>query len=201
MGWPLNAPDQPVVRVSWDQAQAFCRWLSAKTGLSFHLPTESQWEYACRAGTPTPFFFGDLQADFSRWANLADANIRNLAYEAWRPKPPDIVPRDERFDDQALVTAEVGSYEPNAWGLRDMHGNAAEWTRTSYRGYPYRDDDGRNDETDRGPKVVRGGSWRDRPKLGRSAQRECFPPYQRVFNVGFRVVCESPSLTVASAEQ
>ena len=171
LGWPLNRPEQPVVRVSWEQSMAYCQWLSAKTGLRFTLPTEAQWEYACRAGTETPFFFGKADADFAAYGNLADVNIRNLAYEAWRPKPPDIVPRDDRFDDQALVTAAVGSYRPNAWGLCDMHGNVAEWTRTAYRGYPYQDGDGRNEAQPNGPKVVRGGSWRDRPKLCTSAAR------------------------------
>ena len=192
LGWPLNRPEQPVVRVSWEQSMAYCQWLSAKTGLRFTLPTEAQWEYACRAGTETPFYFGKADADFSAYGNLADVNIRNLAYEAWRPKPPDIVPRDDRFDDQALVTAAVGSYRPNAWGLCDMHGNVAEWTRTTYRGYPYQDGDGRNEALPKRAKVVRGGSWRDRPKLCTSAVRWRYEPYQRVFNVGFRVVVQDP---------
>jgi len=192
LGWPLNRPRQPVVRVSWNRAMAFCRWLSRKTNLSITLPTESQWEYACRAGTSGPFFCGDLDTDFSAFANMADASIRKLAYEGWRPKSPDLVPRDARYDDHTLVTADVGSYRPNAWGLHDMHGNAAEWTRSTYRPYPYRDDDGRNGPAAGGRKVVRGGSWYDRPKRCRSAFRLGYRPYQRVFNVGFRVVCEAP---------
>jgi formylglycine-generating enzyme required for sulfatase activity len=191
LGWPLNRPRQPVVRVSWNRAMAFCRWLSRTTNLNVTLPTEIQWEYACRAGTSSPFFYGDLDTDFSAFANMADASIRKLAYEGWRPKSPDLVPRNARYDDQALVTADVGSYQPNAWGLHDMHGNAAEWTRTTYRPYPYRDD-GRSDPGTTGRKVVRGGSWYDRPKRCRSAFRVSYAPYQPVFNVGFRVVCEAP---------
>jgi formylglycine-generating enzyme required for sulfatase activity len=190
LGWRLDRPTQPVVRVSWQEAMEFSRWLSAKLGESVTLPTEAQWEYACRAGSASPLAYGDLDSDFSRLANMADTNLRRLADEGWRPKSPDLVPRDARFDDGALVTAVVGSYRPNAWGLHDMHGNVAEWTRTTYQPYPYRSDDGRDALGAQGPKVVRGGSWRDRPKFCRSAYRWSYPPYQKVFNVGFRVVIE-----------
>jgi formylglycine-generating enzyme required for sulfatase activity len=97
---------------------------------------------------------------------------------------------DVRFDDGAPVTAPVGSYRPNAWGLHDMHGNAAEWTRTTYKPYPYREGDGRNEGTAKGPKVVRGGSFFDRPRRCRSALRRDYVPWQRVFDAGFRVVCK-----------
>ncbi len=191
LGWPLNKPDQPVVRVSWLEAMSFCRWLSDKLGIEATLPTEAQWEYACRAGSATPLFFGGLNSDFSQWANMADRSIKLLAYDSWPPRPPDIAPRDDRFDDGYLVTAPVGSYRPNAWGLYDMHGNAAEWTRTLYRPYPYREDDGRNSFIATGRYVVRGGSWRDRPKRCRSSFRLAYQAYQKVFDVGFRVVCKS----------
>jgi len=188
LGWPLDEPEQPVVRVSWDRAVAFCRWLSEKSGMQFSLPSEAQWEYACRAGTDGPFSYGGLDSDFSPFANLADYTIRDLAYEGWRPKSPDLVARDARFNDHTLVTANVGSYQPNAWGLLDMHGNVWEWTRSAYRPYPYREDDGRNELSAQGNKVVRGGSWYDRPKRCRSASRLSYRAYQRVYNVGFRVV-------------
>jgi formylglycine-generating enzyme required for sulfatase activity len=189
LGWPLNRPRQPVVRVSWEEAMAFCHWLGAKLGEKVTLPSEAQWEYACRAGSATPLSYGDLDTDFSRSANLGDINLRRLASEGWRPKSPDLVPRDDRFDDQALVTAEIGGYQPNAWGLHDMHGNAAEWTRSAYRSYPWRADN-RDDADSVGKKVVRGGSWRDRPKFCRSGSRLAYPAYQKVYNVGFRVVIE-----------
>jgi formylglycine-generating enzyme required for sulfatase activity len=191
LGYPLDGPQQPVVRVSWHDAADFCRWLSERTGLPFQLHTEARWEYACRAGTATPFSYGDYDTDFAPFANLADTSIRDLAYKSWSPRTPDLVPRDDRFNDHALVSVPVGSFRPNAWGLYDMHGNVAEWTRTSYRPYPYQDADGRNAESDTGRKVVRGGSWRDRPARCRSSARLSYPPYQRAFNVGFRVVCES----------
>ncbi|MGD0899762.1 MAG: SUMF1/EgtB/PvdO family nonheme iron enzyme, partial [Thermoguttaceae bacterium] len=133
-GIPLNRPEQPVVRISWDQAMAFCRWLSTKTGVTCRLPTEAQWEYACRAGSALPLSFGAVESDFSKHANLADASF----FKA--PKYPGHKnAADQRFDDKAGVTAPVGSYEPNVWGLCDMHGNVAEWTLSLYHPYPYDD--------------------------------------------------------------
>jgi len=96
------------------------------------------------------------------------------------------------------VTANVGSYKPNAWGLHDMHGNVWEWTRSTYRPYLYRPNDSRNDIGNTGRKVVRGGSWHDRPKRCRSAFRLSYPAWQKVYNVGFRVVVE-PRQTLAAA--
>jgi len=191
LGWDLNHPDQPVVRISWQEAVAFCQWLSNKTGLKVSLPTEAQWEWACRAGTDTPLSYGDLDTDFSQFANMADFTIRELAYDVRDQYPPDIVPRDARFNDKALVTAEVGSFRPNAWGLHDMHGNVWEWTRSMYRPYPYDTADGRDDLNGDGDRVARGGSWYDRPKRCRSAFRLSYPAWRKVYNVGFRIVVES----------
>ena len=180
-GYPANRPKQPVVRVSWQRAMAFCQWLSDKTGEKFAVPTEAQWEYACRAGAATPLHFGDLNADFSKFANLADATLKKMT----RRDSPDWIPKDARFNDGAMVTVDVGRYSPNAWGLHDLHGNAAEWTRNEYGSYP-----GADDRPSRAPRrVVRGGSWYDRPKRCRSASRVSYPSWQRVYNVGFRVVC------------
>jgi len=183
LGWPLNRQRQPVVRISWEQAMAFCRWVSEKTGENITLPTEVQWEYACRAGTATSWNYGDESADFSAYANMADQNLRRLAWEGWRPRSPDTVARDERFDDGHLVTAAVGTYAPNPWGLHDLHGNVAEWTASKVASAAA----GR---TDRDLRVVRGGSWRDRPERCRSSFRLAYAKFQPVFNVGFRVVVE-----------
>jgi formylglycine-generating enzyme required for sulfatase activity len=187
LGWPLDGPEQPVVRVSWNEAMAFARWLSGRAGLDCSLPTEAQWEYACRAGAATPFWYGGSDADFSPFANLADATVRDLAFRQWSPKGPDLVPRDDRFNDRSLVSVNVGGYRPNPWGLCDVHGNVAEWTRTVYRPYPYQDD-GRDDPEASGPKAVRGGSWRDRPWRCRASFRLAYPAWHRAYNVGFRVV-------------
>ncbi|MHC4167901.1 MAG: SUMF1/EgtB/PvdO family nonheme iron enzyme [Planctomycetota bacterium] len=191
LGWDLNGPHQPVIRVSWKEATAFCRWLSERTGLKVSLPTEAQWEWACRAGTDSPLNYGDPDTDFSAVANMADFTMHELVYDARNQFSPDLVPRDARFDDEELVATNVGSYLPNRWGLYDMHGNVWEWTRSSYRRYPYDSGDGRNDATDPGRKVVRGGSWYDRPKRCRSAFRLSYPGWRKVYNVGFRIVVES----------
>jgi formylglycine-generating enzyme required for sulfatase activity len=183
--------------VSWSEAVKFCDWLSRRTGRKLSLPTEAQWEYACRAGSAEEFAFGDLDADFSGYANLADKKLREFAdnpYQVYAPltnatKYDDWIPRDGRFNDGVLVSAATGRYKTNSWGLYDMHGNVCEWTRTLYRPYPYREDDGRNNLSETEDKVVRGGSWYDRPKRARSAFRIAYRPYQKVFNVGFRVVC------------
>ncbi len=208
-GFPLNGPKQPVVRVSWQQAVAFCDWLSRKTGSRFSLPSEAQWEYACRAGSDRAFSFGDLNVDFSVYGNMADKKLREFADDPYQVYAPlvnatvydDWIPRDTRFNDGTLVSSAVGKYLPNCWGIHDMHGNVSEWTRTAYRPYPYRDDDGRNSLTLPGDRVVRGGSWYERPKRARSAFRLAYRPYQKVFNVGFRVVCsgrESTGATIAA---
>jgi formylglycine-generating enzyme required for sulfatase activity len=119
-GYPANEPRQPVVRVSWQEAMDFCRWLSAKTGETFSLPTEEQWEYACRAGTATPLWIGGLQADFSPAANLADRTFRFMPTLGWS-LPSDAVPpyrpAVQTVDDHFRVTAPVGSFQPNPWEL------------------------------------------------------------------------------------
>ena len=196
-GHPLNGPKQPVVRVSWEDAMAFCRWLSERTGEAFALPTEAQWEHACRAGTATPFSFGGFDTDFSAHANLGDARLRDYALETYIqvhliPNPgryDDWVPKDARFNDGAFLSAEAGRYTPNPWGLCDMHGNVWEWTLSAYRPYPYNDGDGRNDPTLTERRVVRGGSWYDRPYRAASSFRLGYEAWQPVFNTGFRVAC------------
>lgn len=192
-GYPLNAPRQPVCRVSWQESLAFCQWLSERTGRPFTLPTEAQWEYACRAGTATPLWYGSLETDFSRFANLADYSLRFVDTFGWglpSGAVPPWRPAIESVNDRFRVSAPVGSFQPNPWGLYDLHGNVGEWTRSLHRSYPYRDDDGRNDVAAAGRRVVRGGSWYDRPRYARSAYRLSYPAWQGVYDVGFRVVCE-----------
>jgi formylglycine-generating enzyme required for sulfatase activity len=189
-GISLDQPAQPAVRVSWNEAVDFCRRLSADTGLRFQLPTEAQWEYACRAGSSTPLAYGTIDADFSHVANVADATLSRFDTVTGGVIVLQDIPADQRYNDGAITTAPVGSYRPNAWGLFDMHGNAAEWTLSNDAAYPYRSDDGRNTPENEGRKVVRGGSFYDRPKRCRSAFRLSYPAWQKVHNVGFRVVCE-----------
>jgi formylglycine-generating enzyme required for sulfatase activity len=190
-GVQLDGLQQPAVRVSWNEAVRFCQRLSQETGLRFALPTESQWEYAARAGTVTALHYGDTAADFTAWANAADRSLTCLYTGTAGVVNFQPLPADMRFDDGAIGTAPVGSYRANAWGLYDMHGNAAEWTRSAYRPYPYDPEDGRNDVRGTSatePRVVRGGSFADRPSRCRSSFRLAYPAWQPVYNVGFRVV-------------
>ncbi|MEI6645725.1 MAG: SUMF1/EgtB/PvdO family nonheme iron enzyme [bacterium] len=196
-GYFMDDPRFPVIHVTWEQANAFCAWLSKKINKTVRLPTEAQWEWACRAGTVTPMNYGDLNTDFSKKENLADATLVQLAVSGIDPQPMvnpsplyDYELRDRRFNDGVLHLAKTGSYTPNAWGLYDMHGNVAEWTRSAYRPYPYSDSDGRNNTTVDERKVVRGGSWYRRPQLASSSWRWSYPGWMRPFDVGFRVVIE-----------
>ena len=193
-GWPVNGPTQPVARVSWDEAMAFCRWASRLTGQRVTLPSEAQWEYACRAGSRTALAFGGVDTDFGKLANLADATLHSVeTHTPWALPSGAIAPwkpAAEKVDDGQRVSAPVGSYQPNAWGLCDMHGNVAEWTRSDYKPYPYVDTDGRNATKGGALKAVRGGSWRDRPFRCTSAWRLGYYTYQPVWDVGFRVILE-----------
>ena len=208
-GHIANHPDQPAARVSWSEAAEFCRWMSRKTGRKVTLPTEAQWEWAARAGTETQFFYGTMETDFGRFANLADQALRwyKMGYDGpsalqrRNPYPPEMnFPlHDERFRDTWFVVDYTGQTEANAWGLKDMVGNVSEWTRSSYRRYPYRDTDGRNDEGSSERKVARGGSWADRPADAGSSVRRAYQPWQKVYDVGFRVVVEDADTTVARA--
>lgn len=181
-GYPVNGPEQPVVRVSYHQAEAFCSWLYSRTGMRCLLPSEVQWEYACRAGTSTALWYGPTEADFAQYANLADAQLRRVdTYAPWAIPSgaiPEWRPAVATVDDGHRVSAPVASYRPSPWGLYDMHGNAAEWTSSPYTSYG-------------GAMVVRGGSWHDTPPWARSAVRNAYPPYRRVFDVGFRVAAEA----------
>ncbi len=209
-GYPVNLPDMPAVRLSWKQAVGFCRWLSVRlakaepplAGRKATLPTEAQWEWACRAGASTPMFYGKREDDFSKHGNMADISLSyfsgNPYVQDWtkaRYKNPtniydNWIPQVGTVNDGGFLSRAGGKYQPNAWGLHDMHGNVAEWTRSIYRPYPYRDGDGRNAPEATGKRVARGGSWYDRPKLSTSSFRRPYRDYQKVYNVGFRVIVE-----------
>jgi formylglycine-generating enzyme required for sulfatase activity len=197
-GEAANRDRQPVIRITWQEATAFCRWLSERTGQPFTLPTEAQWEFACRAGTVTPMHYGRCDRDFGRLANLADERVNNLT----RRDSPRWIPSIDHVNDGSVVSDQVGKYSPNAFGLYDMHGNVAEWTASTYRPYPYNPGDGRDRPGTAGRKTVRGGSWYDRPQRAGSSFRLAYQPWQRVFNVGFRVVSEAgPSVKLTAAER
>ncbi|MES2261187.1 MAG: SUMF1/EgtB/PvdO family nonheme iron enzyme [Pseudomonadota bacterium] len=167
-----QADDHPVVGVSWNDAQKYLAWLSDKTGQLYRLPSEAEWEYACRAGTHTAFSFGD--AISTELANY-DGNFtyNGGAKGAFRQG-----------------TSKVSAFAPNPWGLFDMHGNVWEWVQDvvhdSYEGAP---NDGRAWETGGDPvrRVLRGGSWLYQPRYLRAALRNGFSAVLANDIVGFRV--------------
>ena len=195
-GYPANKPEQPVIRVSYNDAMEYCRILSQKTGLNITLPTEAQWEWACRGGSDQDFWFGNLNADFGKKDNLADVTTNKFAVIGVDPQPmsPEsswykyytFLPKAENVDDGSLVQVGGKKYEANPFGLYCMHGNVAEWTRSDYVPYPYKENSKKVSEY----KVVRGGSYIERPKHSTAYSRKGFYPYQCVFNVGFRVIIE-----------
>lgn len=199
-GYPSNLPNQPVIRISWDEAMSFCKQLSMKTGLKVSLPTEAQWEWVARNGQESNFWYGANNADFSAYENLADDQLRNMAVIGIDPQPMpesnklknyfDFIPRVKGVDDGQMIAGDVGRYKPSPWGVYDLYGNVQEWTRSDYVSYPYKDKDGRNDGNSNMQKVVRGGSWRDRPTHASASYRRYYQPYQKVYNVGFRIVVE-----------
>ena len=195
-GYPANKPEQPVIRVSYNDAMEYCKILSQKTGLNITLPTEAQWEWACRGGSDEDFWFGNLNADFGKKDNLADVTTNKFAVSGVDPQPmsPEspwykyytFLPKAANVDDGSLVQVGGKKYEANPFGLYCMHGNVAEWTRSDYVPYPYKENPKKVSEY----KVVRGGSYIERPKYSTAYSRKGFYPYQCVFNVGFRVIIE-----------
>ena len=182
---------RPVVSVSWDDAQAYVRWLSAKTGKRYRLPSESEWEYAARAGTRTSRPWGDSESGQCLYANGADAAVKRRS-RTWEAETV------ASCDDGRTLTAPVGRYEANAWGLHDVLGNVWEWTRDcwngSYAGAP-RDGSAWN-SGDCSRHVLRGGSWGSVPRLLRSANRHGSISGDRSHDTGFRV---ARTLTAAEA--
>lgn len=189
---------RPAIRVSWEQAMEYCRKLSEQTGLKITLPTEAQWEWAARAGSDGENWWG-IDPDFSPYENLADVQLQKMAVSGVDPQPMspnsqifkywDFLPKDASVDDGNMLLGKSGSYKANPWGLYDMQGNVAEWTRSDYRPYPY---NAKADATNvsNAEKVARGGSWIDRTKNASLSTRRHFLPWQRVRNVGFRVIIE-----------
>ncbi len=170
--------NRPVEKVSWDDAQEFCQRLSAKTGKDYRLPSEAQWEYACRAGTTTPFHYGEtLTTELANYDGNSSYN--NGSKGQYRKEP-----------------TEVGSFPANDWGLYDMHGNVWEWCEDDYHdNYTDVPKDGSAwVESDRTMtnRVLRGGSWDHYPVDCRSACRNDLSHIYLYSFVGFRVCCVPP---------
>jgi formylglycine-generating enzyme required for sulfatase activity len=176
--------DHPVVVVTWGDAVAFCDWLSRKEGKTYRLPTEAQWEYACRSGAKTRFCIGDNEEDLKAVGNIADASLKKKwVAMTW----------GTGWDDGFPFTAPVGKFQANAFGLHDMHGNAWEWCADWY-GEDYYSKSPRQDP--QGPangkeRIARGGAWSTQPKFCRSAFRDWHEPAYRSDCVGFRVVAQA----------
>jgi formylglycine-generating enzyme required for sulfatase activity len=180
-GFPQR-DDHPVVNITWADAVAFCAWLSRKEGRTYRLPTEAEWEYACRAGTTTRYSFGDDPELLPKYANTYDASgAREFPeWAKWAVKGDDGYP----------FTAPVGSFLPNAFGLYDMHGNAWEWCsdwygEVYYSRSPVEDPQGPETGTLR---ARRGGGWHVWPMYCQSWYRNYNTPQSRYLNLGMRVV-------------
>ena len=148
----------PVTRVSWEDCQEFIKKLNAKTNGGYRLPTEAEWEFACRAGTSTAYSFGD-----------------------------NITPKEANYSGSKIdKPVAVGSYQPNAFGLYDMHGNVFEWCEDWHGEYPFAVTDPKGPATGK-YRVLRGGSFNFRDSNARSSDRDVFTPSLRSDFVGFRL--------------
>lgn len=185
--WGVNQSDSsPVVNVSWNDAVAFCDWLSGMEGTTYRLPTEAEWEYACRSGTSTLWYHGDDAEGVARIGNIADAAARNL-FAAKNPEYTFIDPNDDW-----AFTAPVGQFGANRFGLFDMHGNVWEWCYDWYdvTAYAHRGDITINpviSSSGDDRHVFRGGCWNSQSWVTRSACRSGRPSNYRDFRCGFRV--------------
>ncbi|MCE5276963.1 MAG: formylglycine-generating enzyme family protein [Planctomycetaceae bacterium] len=172
----VRGPALPVLNVTWTAANEFCEKLSKITRRRVLLPTEAQWEYACRAGSAGPFSAGkSIKPDHANYDARYAYGVGTLLVDESKgdPKP-----------------APVKSRKPNAWGLYDMHGNAAEWCRDWLGPYPaaaVKDPVG-PDQGER--RVLRGGSWKTRPTFCRSANRDAAAADYSSPAIGFRVIVE-----------
>jgi len=179
--WQVSGMDTnrfPVENVSWNDAVEFCRKLSEKESRNYRLPTEAEWEYACRAGTKTPFSFGSV-------LNGREANCNGESPYGTAEKGPNL-----------QRTTTVGSYPPNAFGLHDMHGNVWEWCADWYHHYYYQiapEKDPPGPETG-SSRVMRGAGWGNAASDCRSALRGSDAPTFRR-DVGFRVACDAPEIS------
>jgi formylglycine-generating enzyme required for sulfatase activity len=175
-----NWENRPVEEVSWDDAVAFCEKLSKLTGNDYRLPSEAEWEYGCRAGTTTPFYFGEtITTDL---ANYRGTDWERYGWSGSYGSGPKGVCRSE--------TTEVGKFPPNAFGLYEQHGNVWEWCgdnlHENYEGAPTDGSVWKGGNESR--RVLRGGSWGNYPVDARAASRNGSIPDDRNVSFGFRVV-------------
>ena len=176
----FKGDQRPVEQVSWDDAMEFCHRLSQRTGRHYTLPNEAQWEYACRAGTISPFNCGSTIC--TKLANFDGTKVYG----------------DGDKGDLLEETTDVTTFPANPWGLHDMHGNVWEWCEDHWHGdYEGASEDGRAWVNEKDKKSIdrlksrplRGGSWGSPPANCRSACRRDYPPTERNYYIGFRVCC------------
>jgi len=188
----VQTDEQPLVNVSWNDAQEFTTWLSQKEGKTYRLPTEAEWEYACRAGTKTAYSSGDDPESLAALANIADRTAKEKY-----PERTTIAARDGY-----VHTAPVGRFRANAFQLYDMHGNVWEWCQDGYDRAYYNHSTA---DDPRGPsgasrRVFRGGSWSDDPRDCRSANRNGGGPASRGSHMGFRLAVDQSGRLPARAD-
>ena len=184
--------EHPVVEVSWNDTAAFCAWLSRKEGKTYELPTEAEWEHACRAGTNTRFWSGDTEDSLEGNANSGDASLKGkIDAEAMKDWDWKFVP----WDDGYAFTSPVDHFKANPWGLYDMGGNVCQWCADGYDKYQ----DGHiidpNSKVSATFRVLRGGSWVHAARHCQSASRDLLYPLIRCHYLGFRVVLRPPART------
>ena len=194
--------DKPVEQITWYEAQEFCARLSQLTGENYRLPSEAEWEYACRAGASeyTEYYFGDdaSQLDDYGWYGNNSGDRAIDADRIWKEVNQNASQYTQRLRQNNNGTKAVGQKLPNAWGLYDMHSNVWEWCaddwHDNYEGAPIDSQVGTKDiknYEDGGAtkKLLRGGSWYDNAQLCRSAFRDSFIARYQDGSIGFRVVC------------
>ena len=206
----VQSDQHPVVCVSWNDAQSFCAWLSKKEGATYRLPTEAEWEYACRAGSSTWYSWGEDPDAAYEHANVADGALETAQPGTTRFQRA--VRLGQREGDGAVFTAEVGSYQPNAWGLYDTHGNVWEWCQDRWSADLYeRYFDGvprqkRSEVVVRDPlfteqtdqhkygdwRCLRGGAWTCAPAAVRCSIRTYAEASEASVYTGFRIVRDVP---------
>lgn len=171
----------PVVCISWNDATAYTKWLSHKTGKSYRLPTESEWEYAARGKTTTARYWGESPDNACQYANVADKTAQELIKPArtWQV---------HKCEDGFAYTAPAGSFKANPFGLHDMLGNVWEWVEDSYHdNYQGAPDDGSAWQGNNKKHAIRGGSWYDAPRFVRAADRDKAATNRRYDTFGFRI--------------